>query len=74
MVEGFVGRYALKPGEKLGLASERRQRMPDLYEYVLKEVVSVFVRAKELPDMMIEPFGIVVDYRSEGLLIRSVAD
>ena len=48
--------------------------MPDLYEYVLKEVVSVFVRAKELPDIMIEPFGIVVDYRSEGLLIRSVAD
>lgn len=46
--------------------------MPDLYEYVLKEVVSFFVRAKELPDMMIEPFGIVVDYRPEGLLIRSL--
>jgi hypothetical protein len=73
VVQDLVGGDPVYPCKKLRIPPEGRKRSPDLYEYVLEEVVGIFVAAKEAAHVPIDPLCIVLDYLIEGLLMSTVA-
>lgn len=71
MVQDFVGGDAVDPCVESGFAAEGRHGSPYLDEYVLKEVVGIFVAAQKPADMPVEAFGIVSHYMVECLFISA---
>ena len=69
MVQDFVGGDAVDPCVESGFAAEGRQCSPYLDEYVLKEVVGIFVAAQKPADMSVESFRVCIHDAVESLFL-----